>query len=86
MDDSPLAQFIEKAKQDEDLKQKVYEAEKAAAREIERHADVITRIAADAGYDLSDWNGRPDKEYDEEKLEAGDSCTFTCCFTWTSTA
>ena len=71
MDNSPLAQFIEKMKADEDLRQRVYDAEKATVRDIERHTDVITQIAADAGYDITGWNGRPEARPTSEELEAG---------------
>ncbi len=85
MDNSELAQFIEKVKADEDLMQRVYDAEQATVRDIERHTDVITQIAAHAGYDITGWNGRPGARPTREELEAGDSCTLTCCASLTST-
>jgi hypothetical protein len=85
MDDSPLAGFIERMKIDDDLRQRVYDAEKATARDVKRHTDVLTQIAADAGYDITGWNGRPEARSSREELEAGDSCTLTCCASLTST-
>lgn len=85
MENSPFAQFIERVKGDEGLRQRVYDAEKALVRDIEGHTDIITRIAAEAGYDITGWNGRPEARPTREELEAGDSCTLTCCASLTST-
>jgi hypothetical protein len=85
MENSPFARFIERVKGDEDLRQRVYHAEEALARDIEGHTDVITRIAAEAGYDITGWNGRPEARSTRQELEAGDSCTLTCCASLTST-
>lgn len=86
MDDiSALAEFIERMRTDEDLRRRMDEAEQAVARDIKHHTETITRIAADAGYDISNWNNRPEALYTREELEAGDSCTLTCCVGLTST-
>jgi hypothetical protein len=86
MDDiTPLAQFIERMRTDQDLRRRVDEAEQAVGRDIKRHTEIITRIAADAGYDITDWNDRPQARYTREELEAGDSCTLTCCVGLTTT-
>lgn len=81
---SPIAQFIEKLQTDDDLKQRVQEAEQVAVRHIERHTDAITQVAADAGYDITGWNDRPTKLTPSE-LEFGDTCTVSCCIAFTST-
>lgn len=86
MDDiTALAAFIDRVRTDEDLRRRVDEAERAVAGDIRQHSDTITRIAADAGYDISGWNSRPAAQYTREELEAGDSCTLTCCVGLTST-
>jgi len=86
MDDiTPLAQFIERMQADKDLRRRVDEAEQGVARDIKRHTEIITRIAAEAGYDITNWNDRPEALYSREELEAGDSCTLTCCVGLTST-
>jgi hypothetical protein len=86
MEHSTLAEFIDKVTADEGLRQRVFEAEKAAIRDIEFHRGRIAQIAADAGYDISDFSGRPDMHPMQDELDSGDTCTFTCCFTWTSTS
>lgn len=86
MENLHLTQFIERLRADESLRQRVYEAEQSVASDIERHTEILTLIAAEAGYDISGWNGRPEARPTREELEAGDTCSFTCCFTWTSTA
>jgi hypothetical protein len=86
MDDiTPLAQFIERMKTDKDLRRRIDEAEQSVARDIGSHTEIITRIAAEAGYDITGWNNRPTARYSAEELEAGDSCTLTCCVGLTST-
>jgi hypothetical protein len=84
-DVAALAEFIERMRTDEGLRYRVEEAERAVAGGIKHHTDVLTRIAADAGYDISQWNTRPEARYTQEELEAGDSCTLTCCVGLTST-
>jgi hypothetical protein len=86
MDDiAALAEFIERMKTDEHLRRRVDEAEQAVGRDIKHHTELITRLAADAEYDISNWNNRPEARYTQAELEAGDSCTLTCCVGLTTT-
>lgn len=84
-----LAQFIERLRADDELKQRVVAAERVAAETIQRDTDAITQIAAEAGYDITGWRSRPDltqpKPTDEEL--ASDACCvlLTCCNIVTST-
>jgi Nif11 domain len=85
MNESPLVQFVERLRADEDLKRKVAEAEKTAARNMQRDTDTMVKIAADAGYDISGWRSRPDLLPVPAEEEADSCCTLlTCCFVETS--
>ncbi len=82
MEGSQLALFVERLKTDEALRERVIEAEEAAARGL----DSIRRIAADAGYDIAGELGRPGPVQptptDQEVENA--ICWLTCCLFETS--
>jgi hypothetical protein len=84
MSESPLERFIEALNTDDALRQRVIEAERTAAENIEQSAAALTSLATDAGYDLGDWKMRPD---DEKPTPRDDEKTMgnTCCFVVTST-
>jgi Nif11 domain len=82
-----LAQFIDKVGGDQELRQRVVEAEATAARTLKRDVDAITQIAADAGYDISGWSDHPAKSGltpTDREFAASFCCTFTCCIVETS--
>jgi Nif11 domain len=86
MDEQAIVQFIERVQSDDELRKKVEEAEKAASENMRRDADVITKLAADEGFDISGWTKRPDRPlYTPSDAERSDSCTWTCCLAFTST-
>lgn len=86
MSESSLARFIEKLRTDPALKERVLQAEQAAAANIRREADAIAAIAAEAGFDISEWAKRPSAgsvdPLEDEKASCAD---LTCCLVGTST-
>ena len=90
MEGSSIEQFIEKLRTDDALRQRVVEAESAAARDINRGTDAITQLAAQEGFDISGWPGRPITE----GPAAAEESDFGCCTPspsnstapWTSTS
>jgi len=87
MSGSTLADFVEALKSDPALKERVKQAERAAMTNIRREADAIAAVAADAGFDLSEWAKRPTDGKHTPPGEAVkiDDCTLTCCLVATST-
>jgi hypothetical protein len=90
MSGSSVADFIEALKTDPDLKNRVLEAQRQGSANIQREADAIAAIAAEAGFDLGDWarrpaDGRPEPVTEDEKT-LPDDCSATCCLVATSTA
>lgn len=95
METSNLSVFVEKLRTDESLMRRVVEIEKASADKIFRQIDQVNReqndavlkLAKEAGLDLSEELHRPGAR--ASTPAAGDfedrSCTFTCCFVFTST-
>jgi len=86
MNNSSLVRFVERLKTDETLRQRVIAAEEVASSNIKRDTDAITRIAAEAGYDITGWTSRPDKIQPtptDQELRSF-CCTFTCCLFRTS--
>jgi hypothetical protein len=91
MTESSLAGFIEAINADDALRQRVIDAERVAARRIYLGAEAFIGIAADAGFDISGWNLRPDevtptptaheRETRRHPIEPAD----TCCYVFTST-
>jgi hypothetical protein len=94
-----LRELLERLKTDEELRDKFIEAEKSARREavrirarIDEVAEVnvaaLTRIAADAGFDISGGLTRPgDFQVTPTQQEVEGfslQCVFTCCFVATS--
>jgi hypothetical protein len=83
MSESPLTRFLEALNSDDSLRERVVQAEQAAATNIERGAEAITSVAAEAGFDLRDWKIRPD---DATPLLANQEFLGNaCCFVVTST-
>jgi predicted ribosomally synthesized peptide with nif11-like leader len=82
MEGSQISQFIERIKSDEAFRQRIIDAEQAAARDVES----ISQIAAEAGYDISGEIGRPatmqPTPTDQEMENA--TCVLTCCWVETS--
>ena len=85
---SGLADFIEALKSDPALKERAIQAKREAMTNIRRKADAIAAVAADAGFDLSEWAKRPtDGKYTraDEIVKTKDDCNLTCCLVATST-
>lgn len=82
MEKTQFSQFVEKLKTDADLRQKVVDAEQAAARDM----DALKRIAADEGYDISGEIGRPQKAQPTPTAREMENsiCFLTCCWIETS--
>lgn len=81
-----LQQFLDRLKVDDALRQRVADAERAASSNMKRDMDVITQIAAEAGYDITGWSSRPRPLFTPADEELGDSCPLTtCCLAFTST-
>jgi Nif11 domain len=82
-----IGQFIERLRNDEELRQRLLDAESAAARTISGGIDAITQIAAQEGFDITGWPGRPITEL-TPKMESDLStcCVLTCCLLSTSVA
>jgi hypothetical protein len=88
MSGSNLADFIQALKSNPALKERVMQAERQAMTNIRREADAIAAIAADAGFDLSEWAKRPtDGKHTpaDEIAKTKSDCTLTCCLVATST-
>lgn len=85
--DSPLASFIARLQTDEDLRQRVAQAETQLADTIRQETANMTAIAADAGYDISGWSNPPQitGPTPAELIDAGFCCSLTCCVVSTST-
>jgi hypothetical protein len=81
-----IEQFIERLKHDEGLRQRLLEAESAAARDIDSGADAITQIAAQEGFDITGWPGRPIHLPAEAESALSTCCVLTCCLLSTSVA
>lgn len=85
MDHSVFLQFVSRLNIDDELRRKVVEAERLTSNETKRDADVITQIAAEAGYDITGWSNRPDAAQpvpgDQDLARC---CTLTCCLVATS--
>ena len=87
MEGSSIEQFIERLRTDEALKQRILEAENAAARDINRGTDAITAIADQEGFDIRGWPGRSITELPPEmESDLSACCTLTCCLAQTSAA
>ncbi len=87
MEGSSIEEFIETLRTDDALRQRVVEAESAAARDINRGTDAITELAAKEGFDISGWPGRPITEGPAAAEESDfGCCTLTCCLVQTSVA
>lgn len=88
MEGSSIDQFIEHLKTDDALRRRIVEAETAAARDINGATDEITQIAAQEGFDISGWPGRPVNEAPvptREELDSTACCVLlTCCVEETS--
>lgn len=87
MEDSPIIQFIERLRTDKDLMRRVVDAEIVMSANIRGNTDVITKLAAEAGFDIAGWSVRPDGSRPtpvDAEIES-DSCTLTCCASFTST-
>jgi hypothetical protein len=87
MDDSSLAGFIERLRTDDELRQRVADAETEFAATIKRETSAISQIAADAGFDISGWNNSPRGTVPTtgELLSPSFCCSLTCCVVSTST-
>ena len=82
-----IEQFIERLRTDDALRQTLIEAENAAARDINHGTDSITQIAAQEGFDIRGWPGRPITEIPPEtESDLSTCCTLTCCLLSTSAA
>jgi hypothetical protein len=87
MERSSIEQFIEQVRTDDALRQRVLEAENAAAGDINRGTDAITQLAEQEGFDIRGWPGRPVTDLPPEgERDASWCCTFTCCLVSTSVA
>ena len=84
MEKSALVRFIEKLKTDDGLRQRVVDAERVASSNIKRDTDAITKIAAEAGFDITGWSSRPDETQPTPTYQDLHRCTFTCCLYKTS--
>jgi hypothetical protein len=84
MNGATIEQFIERLRTDEALRQRILEAENAAARDINRGTDAITQIAAQEGFDIRGWPGRAITEVPLETESDFGCCTLTCCLAYTS--
>ena len=82
MEGSQVSDFVQRLKTDEVFRQRIIDAEKAAARDV----DLIQQIAAEEGYDISGEIGRPSNlqltptDQEMENL----ICLLTCCWVETS--
>jgi hypothetical protein len=87
MDDSPLGGFIERLRNDDELRQRVTDAETELAATIKGETSAITQIAADAGFDISGWNNSPriPGPNTGDLLSPSFCCSLTCCVVSTST-
>jgi hypothetical protein len=85
MSNKSLVSFIEAVKTDASLKQRLLEAQKQASVNIRREADAIAAVAAEAGFDLSEWAKRPVDGRPDHDAKTKDDCGMTCCFVATST-
>ncbi|HEX4626908.1 MAG TPA: hypothetical protein VH231_20870 [Solirubrobacteraceae bacterium] len=99
MEGSQLPALLERLKTDEELRDKFLAAEKSARREAtkvraridelaEANVAALSRIAEDAGYDISGALKRPG-DYavtpSQQEVEGFSlACVFTCCFVGTS--
>jgi hypothetical protein len=89
MSESIPADFIAALNTDAGLKDRVRQAQRDAMANIRREADAIVAVAADAGFDLSDWAKRPtDGRFTPpgEIPKPGDCGCLTCCLVGTSTS
>jgi hypothetical protein len=89
MSESHLADFISALNTDAGLKDRVRQAQKDAMANIRRQADAIVAVAAEEGFDLSEWAKRPtDGVYTPpgEIAKVGDCGCLTCCLVGTSTS
>jgi hypothetical protein len=88
---SGLAQFIDKAKADKELRKKIIAAEKKAAKNViesrKANVDAIKKIAKDAGFDIEREIARPAALLFPQESEIESSCGWikdTCCYVETS--
>jgi hypothetical protein len=82
-----IEQFIERLKNDEELRRRLLEAESAAAADIVHGTDAITQIAAQEGFDITGWSGRSITQLPPEtESDLSTCCILTCCLLSTSVA
>jgi hypothetical protein len=93
MAETPLAQFINKVKTDENLRKKIIEAEKRAATKLiesrKANLDAIGQIARDEGFDIQRELVRPQPVLFPQERELEAACGVikdTCCYVFTSCA
>jgi hypothetical protein len=85
MDDSSFSGFVTALNADAGLRERVEHAEERAKRRITEEADTIKSIASDAGFDLSDWQVRPDESRPTPTFDEKTKTANACCFVVTST-
>jgi len=82
-----IEQFIDRLRNDEELRRRLLEAESAAASDIGRGIDAITQIAAQEGFDITGWQGRSITQLPPEtESDLSTCCVLTCCLLSTSVA
>jgi hypothetical protein len=87
MPSSPLEEFAENVRGDEELRSRIVAAEKAVEDETARAVDAITTLAKDAGYDIDGWATRPAGGVlvaTDQEVNLKTECNSTCCWLETS--
>ncbi|OMC44352.1 hypothetical protein A5745_08755 [Mycobacterium sp. IS-2888] len=83
MSEYSLEQFFQALASDAALRERVVQAEQEADRRMRRESDAIAAIAAQAGFDLSEWAKRP-SDGKPEPSGHQTHCSLTCCAVGTS--
>jgi hypothetical protein len=87
MEKLTIEQFIDRLRNDEDLRQQLLAAEAEAASAISDGVEAITQIAASEGFDITGWQGRPVTQLPPEtEADLSTCCILTCCLLSTSVA
>lgn len=83
MSEHSLEQFFQALTSDAALRERVVQAKREADRRMRQESDTIAAIAAEAGFDLSEWAKRPSDRKPEPSAQQAD-CSLTCCAVGTS--
>jgi hypothetical protein len=85
MSNANFTSFLEAVRTDSSLRQRLLQVQEQVSVNVRREADAIAAVAAEAGFDLSEWAKRPVDGRPEPAAGEKDDCSATCCFLATST-